>query len=137
MDTPTKIALTPEEQFLAENRREGEEYAGIILGKNGEKDYHLFLLPDIAKNVTWAQAKDFARMCGGDLPTRREQSLLFANLKERFRPRFYWSGDALAFDSDPLDFDEIWMQDFEQGHQFTCSVDTWSRARVVRRLEIL
>ena len=30
------------EQFIKQNLRPGEIYAGLILGKNNEPDYHLF-----------------------------------------------------------------------------------------------
>ena len=32
-------------QWIKDNLKPGEEYAGIILGKDGEQDYHLILLP--------------------------------------------------------------------------------------------
>lgn len=40
--------MTPKQQWLKDNLRDGEEYAGIILGK---RDYHLFLLPGAATGV--------------------------------------------------------------------------------------
>ena len=82
--------------FLASVLKPEEHYAGIILGKDGEPDHHLILLAGEAESVNWAQAKDFAAKAGGELPTRREQSLLFANLKEQFQPRWYWSGEQHA-----------------------------------------
>ena len=88
----------------------GEHYAGILLGKNGEPDHHLILLPGEAESVNWAQAKEFSAKAGGELPTRREQSLLFANLKEQFQPRWHWSGEQHASDSDCA-----WVQDFYYG----------------------
>jgi hypothetical protein len=60
----------------------GEHYAGIILGKNGESSYHLILLAESRKSIRWKDALDWAESINGELPTRREQSLLFANLKE-------------------------------------------------------
>lgn len=74
------------EQFLKENMKTGEQYAGILLGKDGTPDQHIFLLPGEAESIKWQAAKDWAASAGGDLPTRREQSLLFANLKEAFQP---------------------------------------------------
>jgi hypothetical protein len=76
-------------QFLAENQREGETYAGLILGQNGEADYHLFVILGEAESVNWNQAKEFAQTVGGDLPTRREQRVLFANANAAFKESWY------------------------------------------------
>ena len=131
MNAPEKIALSPKAQFLAENRKAGEEYAGIVLGKNGEKDYHLFLLPGEATSVTHKEAVAWAKKAGGDLPTRREQSLLFANLKEHFQQAWYWSGEKHVSGSDCA-----WVQYFDFGDQHYSSTYGHYRARAVRRLEI-
>ncbi|ENO76552.1 hypothetical protein B447_17451 [Thauera sp. 27] len=106
----------------------GEHYAGIILGKDGEPDYRLILLPGEAGNVTWAQACEWATTAGGELPSRREQSLLFANLRDQFQPRWYWSGEQLATDSD-----FAWYQLFLNGNQDNNYKSYEGRARAVRR----
>ncbi|MGO4308240.1 hypothetical protein, partial [Cupriavidus sp. RAF12] len=72
--------------------RAGELYAGLILGKDGEPGYHLILLPGEMEDKKWEQAKEWASSVGGELPTRREQSLLYANLGEEFKHEWYWSG---------------------------------------------
>ena len=118
--------------FLASVLKPEEHYAGIILGKDGEPDHHLILLAGEAESVKWAQAKDFAAKAGGELPTRREQSLLFANLKEQFQPRWYWSGEQHASDSDCA-----WIQNFYDGSQYDNHKNYDYRARAVRRLVIL
>jgi hypothetical protein len=70
----------------------GERYAGMILGKDGDPSYHLVLLPGQQDDITWEKAMEWAAKQGGEyvsnLPTRREQSLLFANLKEEFEDRY-------------------------------------------------
>ena len=116
---------------IASILKAGEHYAGILLGKNGEPDHHLILLPGEAESVNWAQAKEFSAKAGGELPTRREQSLLFANLKEQFQPRWHWSGEQHASDSDCA-----WVQDFYSGNQDSYHKDDNYRARAVRRLVI-
>ena len=131
MNAPEKIALTPKAQFLADNLKEGEHYAGIILGKNGEKDYHLFLLPSEATSVTHKEAIAWAKKAGGDLPTRCEQSLLFANLKEHFQQAWYWSGEKHVSGSA-----SAWIQYFLNGGQGYNVTYDQGRARAVRRLEI-
>ena len=118
-------------QWIKENIKEGEEYSGLILGKGGEPDYHLFLRPGEAESVTFEEAKAWAKKAGGELPTRREQSLLFANLKEQFQPRWYWSGEQCA----PYD-DYAWAQGVYDGVQNLCRKDDGCRARAVRRLPI-
>ena len=108
-----------------------EHYAGIIIGKDGEAPYHLMLLPGEAESVTFEKAKEWAKKAGGELPTRREQSLLFANLKEWFQPRWYWSSEQSA-----PSYDYAWAQDFGNGYQDGFHKTSLYRARAVRRLTI-
>ena len=117
--------------WLKANLKKGEIYAGILLGQNGAPDHHLILLPGDAEALTWAKAKEFAKKAGGDLPSRREQSLLFANLKDEFKGSWYWSGEQHA--SEPS---YAWFQTFGHGSQGNCRVDYPCRARSVRRLPI-
>ena len=117
-------------EFLIE-LKPGEEYAGLIVGKDGETSYHLILIPGQATGVNWTDAKAFASKQGGDLPTRREQSLLFANLKEQFDGECYWSSEQHASDSD-----FAWYQYFGSGNQYDCITNVKLRARAVRRLII-
>jgi hypothetical protein len=116
------------EQFLKENQKAGEVYAGLILGQNGEPDYHLFILPGEAEKVTWSKAKEWAKKAGGDLPTRREQRVLFANAKQHFKPEWYWSGEQHASDSG-----NAWGQAFGYGLQGYDNKSVEGRARAVRR----
>jgi len=106
----------------------GEHYAGIVLSKDGEASYHLILLPGEAEGVTLEGAKGWAAEVGSELPTRREQSLLFANLKDQFQPAWYWSCEVDASDSD-----FAWNQSFSSGDQLSNHKTTEFRARVVRR----
>lgn len=71
----------------------GELYAGIVLDDDGKPSHHLILLPGEAKDISWQDARDWAAELGGDLPTRREQSLLFANLPSKFAKTWHWSGE--------------------------------------------
>ena len=119
------------QQWIAENLKPGEEYAGLILGKDGAMDHHLILLPGQANDVNWATAMAWAKTVGGEMPTRCEQSLLFANLKDHFEPRWYWSSETHASDSA-----YAWLQDFDNGYQDGSRKGNKFRARAVRRLEI-
>jgi hypothetical protein len=123
---------TAKAQFLKENLKPGEVYAGLILGKNGEPDYHLIKLPGEAQRLKWADAIKWAKEAGGELPTRREQPLLFANLKEEFQAAWYWSCEEHA--STP---DYAWMQTFHNGTQYHFRKSNEYRACAVRRLKIL
>ncbi|MDN7489480.1 DUF1566 domain-containing protein [Burkholderia sp. AU45274] len=107
----------------------GEHYAGILIGKNGAPNHHVILLPGDDGERDWEAAKEWAASIGGELPTRREQSLMFANLGEQFKRDWYWSteenGSGWA-----------WSQDFYLGYQTTSVKSAALRARAVRRLII-
>lgn len=119
------------ERWIGENLKKGELYAGIILGKDGAPDQHIILLPGAAESVSWAKAKAFARKAGGHLPTRREQSLLFANLKEQFQKAWYWSGEQHATHDG-----YAWDYDFSNGYQDSAYKQGCYRARAVRRVPL-
>ena len=108
----------------------GEFNAGLIF-KDGAPSHWLVLLPGHAKDVTWEQAKEFAKKAGGELPTRPEQALLFANCKAEFEERWYWSGEQHADDAD-----YAWSQYFSNGYQGCSHVSGRYRARAVRRVAI-
>ena len=117
--------------FLEQNLRSGEQYAGIILSKNGEPDYHLILLPGEQSNINWKKAKEWAASIGGELPNRREQRVLFANAKQHFAEAWYWSGEQHADGND-----SAWNQTFSYGNQSYDRKSGCYRARAVRRLII-
>ena len=114
-------------QHTAIELAEGETYAGLILNEDGTPSHHLVLLPGETE-ATWADAKAWATKAGGELPTRREQSLLFANAKAGFKARWYWSSEK--HESGSL----AWIQYFGNGFQDTTHVDNGYCARAVRRL---
>ena len=111
----------------------GEHYAGLMLGKDGEPSYHLVLLPGQADDITWDKAMEWAGKQGGEyvasLPTRREQALLYANLKEEFEENAYWSCEAHESESG-----WAWYQNFNNGNQNNNNRNNELRARAVRRL---
>jgi len=113
-------------EFLKSLLKDGEEYGGLLLGKNGEPDQHIVLLPGEAQAVNWDDAKKFAADVGGELPTRREQALLFANLPEHFQKDWYWSGEQRGSGS-------AWTQSFGYGDQYWYLTLIKCRARAVRR----
>ena len=109
----------------------GEEYAGIVLDQDGNPSHHLILLPAETDAIKWDDARRWALDNGGELPTRQEQALLYANLKRCFKSAWYWSCEQHASDSD-----SAWYQHFRGGDQGYNNVTTKLRARAVRRLTI-
>lgn len=110
---------------------DGEQYAGIILGKDGKPDHHVVLLPSEAQDVSWAAAREWAASTGGELPTRRELSLLYANLREHFERVWYWSIET----QEPRAH-LVWGQNFTSGIQTMYGRPFRGRARAVRRVVI-
>lgn len=110
---------------------EGELYAGVILGKNQEPDHHLILLPGEAEDVSWSMAREWAGGVGGELPTRRELALLYANLREQFQRLWYWSCEPQELKSQL-----VWGQNFTSGIQTMYGRPFRGRARAVRRMAV-
>lgn len=110
---------------------EGETYAGLILNADGTPTHHLVLLPGDNDDATWAEQTAWAESIGGELPSRQEQSLLFANCKQHFESAWYWSGEQPASASD-----YAWCQHFGYGYHVSGYKSAALRARAVRRLPI-
>ncbi|MBR8443269.1 DUF1566 domain-containing protein [Burkholderia cenocepacia] len=107
----------------------GERIAGQILLEDGSLSHYLILLPGDAEDLDWEAAKAWAAERGGELPTRREQSLLFANLKGEFESAAYWSGERHESNSG-----WAWCQHFDIGGQnYGYRQTSELRARAVRR----
>ncbi|WP_186200619.1 DUF1566 domain-containing protein [Burkholderia gladioli] len=106
----------------------GERLAGAILNDDGTIAHYTILLPGDVDDVAWSAAKDWAAQQGGELPTRREQSLLFTNLRDEFESAWYWSAEAHESNSG-----WAWYQDFDTGGQNGSRQGNEFRARAVRR----
>ena len=104
--------------WIKQNLKEGEIYAGIVLGKNGQPDHHLILLAATTQPLNWEAAKTWAISVGGELPTPREQAILYGNLKSEFEPLWYWSCEQFSVTSD-----YAWLQDFGNGIQYGMTGD--------------
>lgn len=120
--------MTDTERITLPELNVGEHYAGILLDKKGRPSHHVILLPGDLNSATWGEAKAFAEKAGGDLPTRREQSLLFANVGGQFKPEWYWSGEEHAAA-------DAWGQLFSGIQSYWHKVNKF-RARAVRRVPI-
>ena len=117
--------------WLKKHIKPGEIYAGLLLGENGAPDQHLVLLAGEAEALDWKAAIAWAKKQGGELPTRREQSLLFTNAKAHFKPTWYWSGEKHAAASG-----YAWCQYFGDGYQSLSHTDYQLRARAVLRIPL-
>lgn len=107
---------------------EGEIYAGILI-KDDTPSHHVILLPGEAESVTWKAAGEWAASVGGELPTCKEQALLFANAVEHFQPRWYWSGEQYSRHyARSQYFSNGYQDDYDKGYE--------ARARAVRRVPI-
>lgn len=131
MTTTTPEAATTKLLILREAQIQmhpGECYAGLILDADGLASHHLILLPGAAIDVSWPDAQAWAQKAGGDLPTRQEQALLYANLKHEFEPQWYWSSQTHDRYSS-----SAWDQYFYDGYQGSSDESFQARARAVRR----
>mgnify|MGYP003394408008 FL=1 len=114
---------------------QGGIFAGLMPGKGGK-----FLAVILGKalpegNFSESQERAAATVIDGHkdfrCPTRDEQRLLFINLKNKFKPQWYWSNERRA-DTD----DYAWVQDFESGYQDNDGVDYECLACAVRVIQL-
>lgn len=116
---------------------EGGVFAGICRGIDGAPDYRLYLYGEEKEDINFKDALAWAKSieCAGNadysLPTRREQPILFGNLKEYFKERSYWSCEVHAEDPE-----WAWVQTFYHGGQDGIHQSDELPARAVRRAPI-
>ena len=106
----------------------GEVWAGISL--DGEP-HHVILLPATPDNgLKWQEASDWAKSVGGELPTRFESALLYANARNSINTSdWYWTT------TQPVGYERYaWAQTFTSGYQTSLIKGIPSRARAVRRV---
>ena len=109
---------------------EGETYVGCI-GDAAGNLHHVILLPGDSDNAPWKAQMKWAKSIGGDLPTRIEQAMLWANHRDQFHKDFYWSNETHHSESG-----WAWFQHFDHGCQNGNLRSDELRARAVRRLPI-
>jgi len=108
----------------------GEHYAGAVLDQNGQHLHHLILMAARHdKKLNWQAAMDWAASIGGELPTRQEQALLFANCKPHLKPDWHWSSQTHEDDAS-----YAWYCDFTSGYQFDDHKSYEGCAVAVRRV---
>lgn len=106
---------------------DGETYIGAIGDKNGDV-HHVILLPGDNDGASFADALEWAKSIGGDLPTRVEQAMLWEGHRDQFKTEWYWSNETHREHSN-----YAWCQHFNSGYQITLNKDNELRARAVRR----
>ena len=110
----------------------GEIYVGAIISADGTKRDHIILLPDTKEEINWQDSMEWAKSIGGDLPTRCESALLFATMKDQFKPEWHWTNEQHADNSV-----YAWTQLFDNGAQCDTRKSIELRARAVRRLSVI
>lgn len=133
MDTNTPenaVSATIDSRFPDIDLADGEHYAGLTRDHATGAWHHLVLLPATTdKNLTWQEAIDWAKSVGGELPSRFESALLYANLRDKIdRDYWYWTATPHAEPS------RAWFQNFHLGYQGYGPKGYRYRARAVRRV---
>jgi hypothetical protein len=112
---------------------DGEVYAGLSRDPDTGAWHHLVLLPATTdKDLKWQEAIDWAKSVGGELPTRDESALLYANVRDQI-DQDYWYWTSTPHASEPC---WAWTQTFDFGIQNDFHKDYHTRARAVRRIPI-
>ena len=107
----------------------GEHYAGVVLDAEGKVTHHLVLMAQKPTDkLNWQDAMDWATSAGGHLPTRQEQTLLYANCKPHLEPVWHWSCE-----SHEKDASYAWVCYFSGGNQFIHRESYEGAAVAVRR----
>lgn len=113
--------------IAAPTPREGEKFVGIIISADGKIKKRLYLLPGDNDDANWKNQMAWAESIGGRLPDRVEGALLFATMKDEFKPEAYWTCEQHAASSDTA-----WCQTFNDGNQSSYDTSFKLRARAVR-----
>lgn len=110
---------------------EGEINVGLAM-KGTAPSHWVILLPNQAEALTWDKAASWAKEQGGELPTRQEGALIYANAKDRMETDDrYWLAEEYAGGSSCA-----WDQWFVYGSQDDWPKDRKARACAVRRSPI-
>ena len=109
---------------------EGETYVGCIGDALGNL-HHVILLPGDNDDATHEAQLEWAKSIGGDLPSRIEQAMLWANHRDQFKNDLYWSNETYLSESG-----WAWSQSFGYGGQSLSRKFYELRARAVRRVKV-
>lgn len=96
----------------------GEHYAGAVLDADGNHMHDLVLMPQRhGKRLNWKDALAWAEEVGGALPTRQEQSLIFANCKPHLEGVYHWSCEEYESDASSAWYCHFYYGDQSSGHK--------------------
>ena len=107
----------------------GEHYAGAVLNEDSTIKHHLVLMaPTPSGRLNRADAGAWATSVGGELPTRQEAALLFANCKPHLEAGWHWTSETHESDAS-----YAWGCYFGTGSQNFSHKSYEGLARAVRR----
>lgn len=112
--------------------RPGEHYAGLVLQDDGQPSHHLVLMaarPD--ERLAWQAATEWAVEVDGTLPTRREQSLIYAHCRAHVDHGWHWSSETYEANAS-----HAWSCSFLYGAKSNDRKSLEARAVAVRRIPI-
>ena len=106
-------------------------YAGIARGEDGQADHHLVLLnAKPSARMEWKAALEWAKTVDGEVPTRFESALLYANVRDQLdTSQYHWTSTQSSGAS-------AWSQYFDYGYQSDCGQASYLFVRAVRRLPL-
>jgi hypothetical protein len=138
-ESPMNTAVAAKEltvlPIIPGHRFDDGRFAGIArnYADDGVLGYDVTLLnaKPPKERMTWQEAMDWAKSIGADLPTRKEQALLFANLADEFQRDAYWSNKPNAGTAS-----YAWCQHFGNGRQWLSNKVNELLAVAVRRSPI-
>jgi hypothetical protein len=87
----------------------GGTFAGITTRQDGTH-CAVVLLPDQGTSLGWNAATSWAKKLDAELPSRPVAALLFANAKDKLRPKWHWTSEA-------YDASYAWSCHFSYGFQ--------------------
>lgn len=111
----------------------GEHYAGAVLNADGTIAHHLVLLAaKPTERLTWSAAVAWAHLVDGELPTRQEAALIYANCKPHLDGVWHWTSEEHESSAS-----YAWYCYFSHGYQFHNNKSSAGAARAVRRIAVV
>ncbi len=110
---------------------EGGAFAGVCTRPDGVHVAVALLPAAPADRLNWDAAQDWAKAQQGELPTRPVAAMLFATLRDRFEPVWYWTSETHEDDGS-----YAWGQYFSYGNQLDYGKSVKARARAVRLIPL-
>lgn len=110
---------------------EGGIFAGVITTKDGTHCAVVLLNEAPAECMAWQAAMAWAKELDAELPSRQVSALLYANLKHRFEPHWYWTRER---DEDGSAY--AWSQYFDHGYQGYVLTSYEGRVHAVRLIPL-